>query len=79
VSRPAIIGERVVRDVVVRIGGLVHLRFPREAFRALQTWMESDRSFSIEITLEGAADPLLAEYDERWKWVGVIEALEAAL
>lgn len=78
-SRPSIIGERVVGDVVVRIGGVMHLRFPREAFRALQTWRESERSFSIEITLEGAALPLLAEYDEHWKWAAVIDALETAL
>lgn len=77
-SRPAIIGERIVGDVVVRISGIMHLRFPRDSFRGLQAWRDSDHSFAIEIILEGAA-PLLTQYDARWKWLGVLEGLEAAL
>lgn len=64
-----------VSSIKVKIDDILHLHIPRRSYVGLMAWQFRDEStYYIEITLISGI--ILAEYDRRDLWVGILAELD---
>ncbi len=63
--------------IVIRFHGLIHLHLRRSKYIGFQSWMQGEKNYLIEYSMDGGS--VLCEYDSREKWETIIRGLERVL
>ena len=61
--------------IQVMFNGITHIQFYKRDFIALQTFIEDNGYYTLEIYLKRISEPLKCEYTKRDTWEQVIKLL----
>lgn len=63
--------------IKIYVRGILHISIPKDSNAKLQSWLESDKNYIIELFCAGESDRY--EYDNKEMWEAVLKELDLHL
>lgn len=64
-----------IKDLRIYIDGVLHVHLLSDRYVGMQSWIERDGKYCIELTVS-KGDNILMEYENKQTWLDILELLD---